>query len=1268
MPVLGSILQTGCIPCAPGQFGFLSGREDCTPCQAGSYNEVLGATSCTSCPAGGYCPEAEGGAFSRLVFQPCPSGTWTAQRGNKGNTSCILCPAGKASSLVGAVSNSTCQLCRAGSVSPVAGLGECNPCPAGTFQDAEGATGCKQCEAGHYCPNGASTSLPCSKGYFSNATNLTKQSECTEAQPGYFSQIGSSSQEPCSIGEFSASAQASGCARCSPGYFQDKHGQTACAACKPGFWCTAGQAVSCAEDTYQPLPYTFEQTSCLPCSRNSTTDSLQNCSSIVSCRCVEGFYEHNVTQKWITGQVDCHVCPSGSDCHSVGTTLSNVPIKRGYFRLTKDSVDIRRCPDAAMGCSNKPECKGSNSGCFGSVNQAPKARDTDANANLCRSALTGPFCRLCNSTEDAVYYAAATNKEPARCVACKSTAQDTILVFSGGGVAAAALFPAAVFCWNRYFPEQLRSQFGQAWVTVTPHYKLRIGVGFYQIVTQIPNVYEVEMPPAVTQMLSTFSTGVSIGLNGVGAVLECLNFRGFQSTLTLYIVAPLVLAALVLMLAAARSLSASRARSVPKLLKTAATPLLLVAFVSYPLVATKAFEAFSCYQFSDSRFLKSDVAVECDSSKHDEVKRLAWVAICLYPVGLLVLNAILLFRTRHAIVSKRPTALSKSIAFLHKQYKPEFFWWELIEMLRRFVLVGLMVLMQDTMMQLLIGMLLAAAFLLFQVQAAPYMSMTDNLLAAASSFCLVVVFLSSIAFKYTVLVDVPDIQTIMSSEQRGLYVLNQELLTAITILSVLGALIASAAIFVLQLFAEQERHRREVLASKARRLRYKSNNKEVKAPTIGPDEFHLFLSHVWGTAQDQVRIIKQRLQEMVPNFCVWLDVDDLVEIGALEHYIDACRSILIYCSDGYFHSKNCIRELIATAKKNKPVIALIEPDKSRGLSVQQVHEQILRAADHYMDWGIDDAAPHGQNLIDHVFANEPIEWNRIGHFQDVTMRLIADRLLPAAPNSTFVDNEIVSHQPAPLQPPNGSFHVYCSSFNAGALGLMNEVAQEQRFRALEGVASAKQNTSSSFPLSSAGVTAPKGTLHIATDKASLALCDHMLLYLTAQTWTRGANSDALAGEIEEALGLGIHILLAHEMPGIGGQEHRHGCEFGAFFACPDGATPRELLNRGIYFEIAVPLKGGPWRKASMALLGSALSMTKEDAKDAAAGVDVLNIRGGSKAWLAKKLRASRKISSAIARASRSRSRNSWSTRSSRNSAVATASVAMTSSTTESPNV
>ncbi len=76
------------------------------------------------------------------------------------------------------------------------------------------------------------------------------------------------------------------------------------------------------------------------------------------------------------------------------------------------------------------------------------------------------------------------------------------------------------------------------------------------------------------------------------------------------------------------------------------------------------------------------------------------------------------------------------------------------------------------------------------------------------------------------------------------------------------------------------------------------------------------------------------------------------------------------------------------------------------------------------------------------------------------------------------------------------------------------------------------------------------------------------------------------------------------VPGSGGQEARFGCEFGSFFSCADGATPGDLLKGGIYSEIAIALKGGPWREASMAMLGMALGLSKEQAEAAAEGVDV----------------------------------------------------------------
>jgi len=1315
MPAKGSSLRESCIPCAPGQFNNQPGQENCNPCSAGSYSEALGVTSCTACAAGGYCPEAEGGAFSRLVFQPCPSGTWSDQLGSSDNSSCTSCLVGKASNREGATSPSTCQLCRAGSMAPVLGMEDCNPCnpgtyqnevgateckpctdgyycpqgaatplpcpggttqrldftmistadcvictegtfcpvgskaaidcsagtyndqqmretcdpcPAGRFQDAEGATACKPCEGGHYCPNAAAAALPCRAGYFSDSTNLTKRSECIPASPGFFSLLGSTCEQPCSTGEFSGAVHAPSCDRCSDGTFQDEPGQSACHTCQAGFWCTAEQAIPCAEDTFQPLTNQFVLTACKGCSLNSTTNALRNCSSVASCVCRDGYYEHNATRKWITGEIDCRVCPSGSDCPKAGVTLETMPIKRGYFRLSKDSIDIRRCPDAAAGCSNKPECEESHSGCAGSAYRDEVGSDfMNTDAALCLEGLTGPFCLLCNESDASRYYAAATDQDLAQCPVCNDTAHSTTLLFVGFLFCMAAALNAGQVAFHRYLSEHRKAQLSNAWTTLAPHNKLRISVGLYQIITQMEKVYGVEMPPTVKQFLSVLATGVSFGFNSVGSVLECFNFRGFRSTLTLYIVAPLIVAAFILIGTMFYTLCSRRSTSV--VLEIAATPLLLLAFITYPLVATKAFEAFSCYQFSSDRYLKADVAIQCDTTEHDGVKQIAWVAILLYPCGLLAVNALLLFRARHAILSQRPSALSTAIGFLHRQYEPHFFWWEICEMLRRFVLVGVMVLLQDNIMQLIIGMLLATAFLLFQAQAAPYVSMADDLLASMASFCLVVVFVSSIAFKYTVLIDLPDIQIKMSSEQRSLYVLNHEAQTIITIMAAIGALVASATIFVLQLFAEQERRRREALASKARRLRYMSNNKEVEAPAIGTDEFHLFLSHVWGSAQAQVRIIKQRLCEMIPSVKVWLDVDDLQEIGNLEGYINAVKKVLIYCSKGYFDSKNCVRELIAAAKRGKPVIAIVDLDESRdGLSLQQVHEQVLRAADHYEEWGIEVGAPHGQELFDHLFTIEPIEWNYIGHFQDVTMRLIAERLLPSnAIHATYVDNEITRRPSKPLPPPRASFHVYCSAFNLGALALMKEVAHELGLLLREG------ETSQDLPSAP-----PAGVLCVTSDKGDLPLCDHMLLYLTSQTWTTG-ESPQLASEVEEARTLGVHVLLTHEMRGVGGQDQRDGCDFGVFFACAQGSTPEELLKGGVYSEIAVPLKGGSWRKASMALLGLALAMTKEQADDAAAGIDILNVGDKRRSRYVKKISA-KMIRVAIQRSSRRSTRDS----------------------------
>ena len=61
---------------------------------------------------------------------------------------------------------------------------------------------------------------------------------------------------------------------------------------------------------------------------------------------------------------------------------------------------------------------------------------------------------------------------------------------------------------------------------------------------------------------------------------------------------------------------------------------------------------------------------------------------------------------------------------------------------------------------------------------------------------------------------------------------------------------------------------------------------DVLAPILpGGVEFHLFLSHTWSFGQDQMRIIKEKVARRVPGLRIFLDVDDLEDIGALESEI-----------------------------------------------------------------------------------------------------------------------------------------------------------------------------------------------------------------------------------------------------------------------------------------------------------------------------------------------------------------------------------------------
>ena len=57
---------------------------------------------------------------------------------------------------------------------------------------------------------------------------------------------------------------------------------------------------------------------------------------------------------------------------------------------------------------------------------------------------------------------------------------------------------------------------------------------------------------------------------------------------------------------------------------------------------------------------------------------------------------------------------------------------------------------------------------------------------------------------------------------------------------------------------------------------------------------------VWSSGQDQVANIKRQLRLLLPACKIFLDVDDLADIGKLEQYVLQSQCVLIFLSSGYF--------------------------------------------------------------------------------------------------------------------------------------------------------------------------------------------------------------------------------------------------------------------------------------------------------------------------------------------------------------------------------
>lgn len=272
--------------------------------------------------------------------------------------------------------------------------------------------------------------------------------------------------------------------------------------------------------------------------------------------------------------------------------------------------------------------------------------------------------------------------------------------------------------------------------------RLRIPIVAAQIVSQCVAVTGVRLPSQYETFLA-WASFTSFDLNMLPA-LDCLVSTNFYDRLLFVTLVPLcgvfylclTYSVVVLKQRRVKAVSSFALRSGDNFggarLEQAKSKhfraFLILTFLVYSSVSATLFQTFACDDVlfpsdgvTNYTYLRVDYSIMCNTPQHTRYMIYAGVMACIYPIGIPALYAWLLWRNRghfiHSSVVVRETqpvvdgevaplsslqlgqetttAVSQNVVdssrFLWSCYKPRFYYWEVLECLRRVLMTGVVV-------------------------------------------------------------------------------------------------------------------------------------------------------------------------------------------------------------------------------------------------------------------------------------------------------------------------------------------------------------------------------------------------------------------------------------------------------------------------------------------------------------------------------------------------------------------------------------------------
>ncbi|KAJ6248224.1 insulin-like growth factor binding protein [Anaeramoeba flamelloides] len=291
--------------------GYYIEKDGCKKCGIGTYSDETTQTDCKKCEEGTYSDEY-------------------------GLSTCKLCPASMINNEVGL---DHCLGCESGTYQQYPGKTFCSPCAVGTYANGTGNALCSECQPGTYTDEeGSFECSPCPAGEFSNEFGAVTCSVCGGGT--YQDNEGQASCKQCPPGTYGIEEGMQKCNQCQAGYYSHLSGQSECSPCDQGYFASESGSDICSKcpyDTYQSQTGSVE---CISCPENSVT-FFKGRTAITACVCDIGFIGNS--------ESGCTICPPGGVCDV--EDLQYPKANYGYWHSSEEPNEFIKCtiPEACPG-------------------------------------------------------------------------------------------------------------------------------------------------------------------------------------------------------------------------------------------------------------------------------------------------------------------------------------------------------------------------------------------------------------------------------------------------------------------------------------------------------------------------------------------------------------------------------------------------------------------------------------------------------------------------------------------------------------------------------------------------------------------------------------------------------------------------------------------------------------------------------------------------------------------------------------------------------